>query len=83
MVTRWKRLLGLVSRLLAQSVWAQDDSLHVMAFNGLFQGAEDAKSVHAVAEEDPDVVCLTEFTPAFVKTFEASLAAPYGWCVYT
>lgn len=71
------RLLGLVSCLLAHGAWAQDDSLHVMAFNVLFEGADDEKSVKAIADEDPDVVCLTELTPAFVKTFEASLGKRY------
>jgi endonuclease/exonuclease/phosphatase (EEP) superfamily protein YafD len=71
------RLLGLVSCLLAHAAWAADDDLHVMAFNVLFQGADDAKSVQAIEDEDPDVVCLTELTPAFVKTFETSLGKRY------
>ena len=62
-MTTSTRLLGLVSCLLARGGVAQDDSLHVMAFNVLFEGADDAKSVQAIADEDPDVVCLTELTP--------------------
>jgi endonuclease/exonuclease/phosphatase (EEP) superfamily protein YafD len=55
--------------------------LHLMAFNVLFKGAKDAKSLDAIAAEDADVVCLTELTPTFVKGFETSpkLAKAYPY----
>ena len=61
--------------LLARSSVA--DELHVLAYNVLYTGADDAKSLTAIADEDADVVCLTELTPSFVKAFEAKLAATY------
>lgn len=71
------RLVTLVLCVLAHAARASDDSLHLMAFNVLFKGADDAKSVKAIADESPDVLCLTELTPAFVSAFEKSLGADY------
>lgn len=48
-------------------------SLHLLAYNVLFEGADDRESVKAIGAEDADVVCLTELTAPFIKTFEASL----------
>ena len=50
-----------------------------MAYNVLYDGADDAKSVKAIEAEAPDLVCLTELTAHFVKTFEASLAKDYPY----
>lgn len=49
----------------------------LMAYNVLFKGADDAKSLVAIADEAPDVLCLTELTPAFVAGFEKALGAKY------
>ena len=53
--------------------------LKVMAFNVLYQGADDAASVKAIADHAPDVLCLTELTQPFVKTFEAKLSKDYPY----
>lgn len=55
---------------------AHADELKVLAFNVLFKGADDAKSLSAVRDADADVVCLTELTPTFVKRFEADAVLP-------
>lgn len=70
------RLLCLGLCVFAHAVHAQP-AVKVMAFNVLFKGADDAKSIKAIADESPDVVCLTEVTPAFVKRFESSLKKDY------
>ncbi|MBL8913321.1 MAG: endonuclease/exonuclease/phosphatase family protein [Archangium sp.] len=63
---------------------ASGATLKVLAFNVLFKGANNAKSLRAVTEEDADVVCLTELTPTFVKEFEndAVLAKKYPHRVF-
>jgi endonuclease/exonuclease/phosphatase (EEP) superfamily protein YafD len=68
-------LLALVSSLAVRAAAAEP--LHLMAFNLLFRGADDATSLKAIADEAPEVLCLTELTPAFVKAFEGSLATRY------
>lgn len=75
-MTHTSRLIPLMVGLAAH-VSAAGEPLHVMAFNVLYKGADDAKSVKAIEDEDPEVLCLTELTPAFIKTFEASLAKTY------
>ncbi len=75
-MTRIVRLISLVLGLVSH-VSAATEPLHVMAFNVLYKGADDAKSVQAIADEAPDILCLTELTPEFIKTFEASLAKDY------
>lgn len=73
--------------VLAVSLWghvactaaapARGPSLHLMAYNVLFDGADDAKSVKAIGAEGAEVVCLTELTAPFIRTFEASLGKAY------
>jgi endonuclease/exonuclease/phosphatase family metal-dependent hydrolase len=70
------RLVALVVCVLAR-VTVAGEPLHLMAFNVLFRGADDVASVKAVADEAPDVVCLSEVTPAFVSAFERSQAARF------
>ena len=74
------RVLALTVLLLAGSAMADAPRpLHVMAFNVLFRGADDVKSVQAIVDESPDVVCLTELTAPFITTFEAALAKDYPY----
>lgn len=75
MKTPW--LLALMALLCARTGAAQE--LHLMAYNVLYDGADDVKSVKAIEAEAPDVVCLTELTAHFVKAFEASLAKDYPY----
>ncbi len=70
------RLAMLVVCVAARGVVAEEP-LHLMAFNVLFRGADDAASVKAVEAEAPDVLCLTELTPTFLGTFEHRLASAY------
>lgn len=77
-MTTSPRLCALTLGVFAHvGVAATPPELHLMAFNVLFKGADDAKSVKAIADEAPDVVCLTELTPAFVTRFETALAKDY------
>lgn len=48
-----------------------------VAYNVLYQGGDDAKTVAAIAQLDADVVCLTELTPRFARAFDAVLAPKY------
>lgn len=71
-------LLVLASCLHARDARASDDGgVTLLAYNVLFQGADDAKSIAAIDAAAPDVVCLTELTPRFVKAFEKKLGAKY------
>ena len=72
----WGEGKSIVSALLIMMLAspAHADELKVLAFNVLFKGADDAKSLSAVRDADADVVCLTELTPTFVKRFEADAA---------
>ena len=65
-------LVTLVALLCAHTSVAQE--LRLMAYNVLYDGADDAKSVAAIEAETADVVCLRELTPHFVKAFEGSAA---------
>lgn len=65
-------LVTLVALLCAHTSAAQE--LRLMAYNVLYDGADDAKSVAAIEAETADVVCLRELTPHFVKAFEGSAA---------
>ncbi|MFZ5439742.1 MAG: endonuclease/exonuclease/phosphatase family protein [Myxococcota bacterium] len=77
-MTTTTRLAALTLGVFAHaSVAAEPRELHVLAFNVLFKGADDTKSVKVIADESPDVVCLTELTSAFAKRFEADLAKDY------
>jgi endonuclease/exonuclease/phosphatase (EEP) superfamily protein YafD len=51
----------------------------VLAFNVLYQGEDDVRSLAAIKAEAPDVVCLTEVTPTFVTAFEHELGADYPY----
>jgi endonuclease/exonuclease/phosphatase (EEP) superfamily protein YafD len=77
MRTTWS--LALAASLVSHVAVGQAPAppLEVMAFNVLFNGADDAKSVKAVADAAPDLVCLTELTPRFVGAFEGALASDY------
>lgn len=70
-------LPALVSCLSARPARAEDGGVTLLAYNVLFEGADDAKSLSAIAEAAPDVVCLTEVTPRFAKAFEKRLGATY------
>lgn len=70
-------LPALVSCLSAHSARAEDGGVTLLAYNVLFEGADDAKTLAAIDEAAPDVVCLTEVTPRFVKAFEKALGAKY------
>ncbi len=72
-------MLVTLAALVLAAAPAPAPPLKVMAFNVLYLGADDARSVAAIADEAPDVVCLTELTDGFVKTFEARLAADYPY----
>ena len=81
---RLSRLLSLTSLSLLTSFTSTertrsrgDRELHVMAFNVLFRGANNQASLDAIALEAPEVLCLTEFTPTFVRAFEARFSTEY------
>lgn len=74
------RAFALTGGLFATFVAAETPhELHVMAFNVLFEHANDKQSVQAIRDEDPDVVCFTELTSHFVKRFERELAEQYPY----
>ena len=52
-------------------------ALEVMAYNVLFKGADDTKTLQAIAEESPDVLCITELTTPFAKKFDARFPTQY------
>lgn len=54
-------------------------ALHVMAFNVLFRGADDPKSLDAIAAEHAGVVCLTELTPRFAARFTERFQSEYPY----
>lgn len=58
--------------LLVAATLAADPSLKFMAFNVLYKGADDAASIAAIEKYAPDVLCLSELTPAFIRAFDAS-----------
>ena len=71
-------LLVLTSCVAARAARAQDDGgVTLLAYNVLFEGADDAKTLAAIGDAAPDVVCLTEVTPRFVQAFEKALGAKY------
>lgn len=69
-------LLALAVSLVSHGAVAEEP-VKLMAFNVLFEGADDAASVKAIEAEAPEVVCLTELTPHFVKAFEGALSKTY------
>ncbi|MBE2253605.1 MAG: endonuclease/exonuclease/phosphatase family protein [Myxococcus sp.] len=71
-------LLALTASLLSHVALAEGP-LKLMAFNVLFTGSDDAASVKAIETESPEVVCLTELTPHFVKAFEGALSKTYPY----
>ncbi|MFT3712652.1 MAG: endonuclease/exonuclease/phosphatase family protein [Archangium sp.] len=76
-MTRFVCAVSLAVSLCAHAGGAADagvppPELKLMAFNVLFKGANDAKSLDAIEAENADVVCLTELTPTFVKALESS-----------
>lgn len=58
--------------LLVVATLAAEPSSKFMAFNVLYRGADDAASISAIEQYAPDVLCLSELTPAFVRAFDAS-----------
>ncbi|MEW5741449.1 MAG: endonuclease/exonuclease/phosphatase family protein [Myxococcota bacterium] len=75
MRTPWR--MALVVCLVVRAAWAGDDTVSVMAFNVLFQGANDVESLAAIKAQARDVLCLTELTPAFEATFTRELGADW------
>ncbi len=63
------------------SARAQQDtgatSLSVMGFNVLYDAKDADRSLEAVAQASPDVVCLREMTPAFSRAFAQQLGQTY------
>lgn len=51
--------------------------LSVIAYNVLYTSPDPDRSVDLLAQEDADLICLRELTPAFVKRFEARLGERY------
>ncbi len=70
-------LAALPAALVACSHVHADRGLHVMAYNVLFKGADDERSLDAIAEERPDVLCVTELTAKFAARFDARFPTQY------
>lgn len=51
----------------------------VLGYNVLFDSTRDSDSITAIKKADADVVCLTELTDRFSKTFESDLAKTYPY----
>ena len=52
---------------------AKPNEATVMAYNVLYAAA----SVDLIADEDPDVLCLTELRPPFLRAFDKRLRRRY------
>ncbi|MFO0594723.1 MAG: endonuclease/exonuclease/phosphatase family protein [Myxococcaceae bacterium] len=72
----WTLVLGVCAHV---CVAGEPQTLQVVAFNVLFKGADDAKSVAVFDPPDADLVCLSELTPAFVTAFEKARSADYPY----
>jgi endonuclease/exonuclease/phosphatase (EEP) superfamily protein YafD len=54
-------------------------AVRAMAYNVDFDAKEPARSLDLIEREDPDLVCLTEVTPAFAKEFKQKFANRYSY----
>lgn len=70
-------LLALASCTAARAETRSTPALDVMAYNVLFKGADDSKSLKAIADESPDVLCITELTRAFMQRFDQAFPTQY------
>ncbi len=52
-------------------------ALSVMTWNVLFDAPDLEPTLEAIERADPDVLCLTELTPKFVRAFEERLGSRY------
>jgi endonuclease/exonuclease/phosphatase (EEP) superfamily protein YafD len=73
----WLLVLCSCSTTRAVSRPEAGEPLSLMAYNVLGKGADDSRSLAAVAREGADVLCLTELTPRFVARFAAAFPADY------
>ncbi|MGA9519938.1 MAG: endonuclease/exonuclease/phosphatase family protein [Myxococcaceae bacterium] len=64
--------LGLFAALAATSAHATAPrrALSVMAYNVLYDATDVEATLKTIERADPDVLCLTELTPKFVRAFE-------------
>jgi len=70
-------LAALPAALIACSHVRAERGLEVMAYNVLFKGADDARSLQAIAEESPDLLCITELTAKFAARFDERFPRDY------
>ncbi len=52
-------------------------SYSVMAFNVLYRGANEEKNLQAIADTQPDILCLRELVPGFAGRFAQRLKDDY------
>lgn len=76
-------MLPLVALMMAAAPVSGTPPAHsVLAFNVLFDGADDGKSLDAIERAGADVVCLTELTPRFARAFEKRFSERYPHRVF-
>ncbi len=68
--------------LIAYLVVAAPGDASLLAYNVLYDAEDVEASVDVIAAADPDLVCLTELTPTFVRAFERRLGARYPHRVF-
>lgn len=73
-------LLPLIFLLVCQDATSAGDAggpVTVMAFNVQYDARDFAASIDAIENYDPDILCVTELTPGFIKLFNKRLGARY------
>jgi endonuclease/exonuclease/phosphatase (EEP) superfamily protein YafD len=56
---------------------AQPDEVSMMAYNVLYDASDNDASVALIEDADPDVLCLTELRPPFLRSFEKKVGRRY------
>jgi endonuclease/exonuclease/phosphatase (EEP) superfamily protein YafD len=54
----------------------------ILAFNVLYNASKNDESIAVIEQANPDLVCLTELTPGFVKKFETMLNKRYPYRIF-
>ena len=74
-------LLPLAVALLSSSgvTPPQEGAVRTMAYHVDFDAEHPSRSLELIEREDPDLVCLTEVTPAFAKEFKRRFANRYPY----
>jgi len=54
----------------------------VMSFNVLYDASDNASSITAIQNANPDILCLRELTPTFSKLFRKRLSKQYPHTVF-